>query len=173
MWLITGFILNLLIVGLFSEKMTKRGLDFFPSYWVIGIVLGSIILYIYIWITTKRTPIEWYEFLLGLVGSILMVLTFQNFLGSMAEMEIETASMFLLITGLPSVVLLVLTGILVDRNEYKQSQNLIRQQTTITQEPIRSYASQFCARCGEKFRSDSKYCWKCGSERKLVTVINI
>ena len=45
--------------------------------------------------------------LIGLKGVALLLFTVQNYFGSQAELEPKAANMFLLVTGLPAVILLL------------------------------------------------------------------
>ena len=57
---------------------------------------------------TRRNNVEtkWWDWLLGSVGLALLVFTAQNALGSLEEAEPTAAVMFLLVTGIPSLILL-------------------------------------------------------------------
>ena len=48
----------------------------------------------------------WYEWLIGIIGVALLLFTVQNYFGSQAELEPKVANMFLLVTGLPALILL-------------------------------------------------------------------
>ena len=66
---------------------------------------------------SKGMSFKWYEWVIGIIGLLLLLFTIQNFFGSQAELEPKAASMFLLVTGLPAVILLVLTGVLAMRHK--------------------------------------------------------
>jgi len=65
------------------------------------------------WLSSKGRGIKWYEWILGIIGLALLLFTIQNFFGSQAGLEPKAANMFLLATGLPALILLVLTGVLI------------------------------------------------------------
>ncbi|AII58455.1 dehalogenase [Dehalococcoides mccartyi CG1] len=75
-------------------------------WFIFGLVLGLVVLG-FVWlVVAKKLTFTWYEWLIGIVGLALLTFTLQNFFGSFSEMEPQAAWMFLLITGLPSLVLL-------------------------------------------------------------------
>ena len=61
------------------------------------------------WMRSRDIGFTWYEWLIGIAAVILIVFSLVNFFGSMAEEESQAATMFLLITGLPGLVLAVVT----------------------------------------------------------------
>ena len=83
----------------------------------IGLIVGAGLLWLVSWMKGKGMSFEWYEWLLGVIGLAMLLFTIQNFFGSQAELEPKAASMFLLVTGLPAVILLVLTGVLAARHK--------------------------------------------------------
>ena len=84
---------------------------------VIGLIVGAGLLWLVSWMKGKNMAFKWYEWLLGVIGLALLLFTIQNFFGSQAELEPKAASMFLLVTGLPAVIFLVLTGVLATRHK--------------------------------------------------------
>jgi uncharacterized membrane protein YhaH (DUF805 family) len=73
---------------------------------VIGLIVGAAILSLAMWLRGKGLKLTWYEWLIGAIGLILLLFTIQNFFGSQAELEPNAAMMFLLVTGLPALILL-------------------------------------------------------------------
>jgi len=84
-----------------------------------GILLGIVLLGLFIWFRSKKMSLTWYEWLIGIVGVLLLFVTVQNFLGSVTESEIKPAYMILLFGGLPAVILLVLPWQLAARRSKK------------------------------------------------------
>ncbi|AGG08561.1 dehalogenase [Dehalococcoides mccartyi] len=78
-------------------------------WFFIGIIIGALVLSFIWWLRRKNLNLTWYEWVLGILGLLLLVFTLQNFMGSFEEIESKAAYMFLLITGLPSLILLALT----------------------------------------------------------------
>lgn len=77
-------------------------------WFIIGIVLGALLLGLVVYLRNKKVVLTWYEWVIGLVGLGLLLFTLQNFFGSFSELEPTAAWLFLLIVGLPSIVLLAL-----------------------------------------------------------------
>jgi len=81
--------------------------------WLItGLVVGALIISLIWWLNNKSFCLKWYEWLLVAVGLLLLLFTFQNFFGSFGEQEPEAAWKFLLVTGLPSLILLGIATVL-------------------------------------------------------------
>ena len=84
---------------------------------VIGLILGAFLIWLFSFLKDKGITMKWYEWVIGLIGIFLLLFTIQNYFGSQAELEPTAASMFLLVTGLPAVILLVVTWQLVVRHK--------------------------------------------------------
>lgn len=82
---------------------------------IIGLIVGAAILGLVQWARSKNISLSWYEWVIGIIGIALLLFTIQNFFASLAEVESTAAYMFLLATGLPSLVLLAVTWQLVAR----------------------------------------------------------
>ncbi len=84
---------------------------------IIGLIAGAAVLGLVLWIRGKDVSVKWYEWLIGALGLALLLFTIQNFVGSLAELESTAANMFLLVTGLPAIVLLAVSWQLVARRQ--------------------------------------------------------
>ena len=82
---------------------------------VIGLVAGAAVYWLVSWMKSKDKALTWYEWVIGIVGLVLLFLAIQNYIGYQAELEPGPASMTLLVIGLPAVILLAVTGVLVSR----------------------------------------------------------
>ncbi|MEQ4489147.1 MAG: dehalogenase [Dehalococcoides mccartyi] len=77
-------------------------------WFMIGILVGALVVGL-IWLMKRNNfSLTWYEWLISAIGLSLLLFTIQNYFGSLAEIEPKAASMFLLVTGLPSLILLAL-----------------------------------------------------------------
>lgn len=76
---------------------------------LVGLILGAIIFGLVNLMRNKNFSLTWYEWLIGAIGLLLLLFTFQNFFGSFIENQPDAAWMFLLVTGLPGLVLLIVT----------------------------------------------------------------
>ena len=84
---------------------------------VIGLIVGALILGLAMWLRSRSMSMTWYEWLIGIIGLALLLFTVQNYFGSQAELEPKAANMFLLVTGLPALILLAVTWQLVIRHK--------------------------------------------------------
>jgi len=84
---------------------------------IIGLIAGAAILGLVVWMGSKGVAVKWYEGLIGALGLVLLLFTIQNFAGSLAELESTAANMFLLVTGLPAIILLAVSWQLVARRQ--------------------------------------------------------
>jgi len=88
-------------------------------WFMIGILVGALILEL-LWLMKRNNfNLTWYEWLIGAIGLLMLLFTIQNYFGSLAEVEPKAASMFLLVTGLPSLILLALVWQLAVRRAKK------------------------------------------------------
>jgi hypothetical protein len=80
---------------------------------LLGIALGSGLLLLVLWLKSRGISIKWYEYLLGFIGLALLIFSWQNYQASIAEYEPNAPIMFLLVFGIPGLVLLLIAGFLV------------------------------------------------------------
>lgn len=77
--------------------------------WIVfGLALGAALMGLAIWTRTRGITVRWHEWLLGTLGLLLFIFTLQNYLAARAEFEPTAPGMFLLVFGLPALVLLLL-----------------------------------------------------------------
>ena len=79
-------------------------------WFVVALIVGAGIAALAFWLRGADMKVSWYEWLIGIVGLLLMFFAIQNFFGSGAEGETEAANMFLLAVGLPALVLILLSA---------------------------------------------------------------
>jgi hypothetical protein len=84
---------------------------------VIAGLLGAGILALVFWMRSKDIKATWYEWIIGIVGFLMLLFTFQNFFASYAEAESGAAIMFLPVLGLPALILLGVAWQLVARRQ--------------------------------------------------------
>lgn len=84
-------------------------------WFIVAIALGACLVALAWWMNSKSIKTTWYEWVIGIIGLLMVLFTIQNYFGSIAEVENEAANLFLLIVGLPALILLVLTWQLVVR----------------------------------------------------------
>jgi hypothetical protein len=84
---------------------------------IIGLIAGAAVLGLVLWMRGRDVSVKWYEWLIGAIGLLLLLFTIQNFAGSLAELESTAANMFLLVTGLPALILLAVSWQLIVRHQ--------------------------------------------------------
>jgi hypothetical protein len=77
-------------------------------WFILGIVLGAVILAVVLTVRARKITVRWYEWLMAAVALILALLILQNFLASYAEHEPRAAWMGVLFMGIPCAILGIL-----------------------------------------------------------------
>ena len=80
---------------------------------IVGVALGALVL----WLRSRDIKMTWYEWLIGIIGLLMLLFAIQNYFGTQAEFEPTAASLFLLILGLPALILLIVAWQLVARRQ--------------------------------------------------------
>ena len=75
---------------------------------VIGLVLGLGLIALVFWLRSRKIRVAWYEWVLGILGLFSMLFSLQNYQASVAAFEPAAPGMFLLVFGLPGLVLVLL-----------------------------------------------------------------
>ena len=75
-------------------------------WFIIGLIVGVAVLALSLWLRNNNIAVKWYEWLIGVLGLLLVLFSIPNFTGSFAEREPAAAWMFLLLLILPGVVLM-------------------------------------------------------------------
>ncbi|KSV18878.1 dehalogenase [Dehalococcoides mccartyi] len=78
-------------------------------WFIIGLIIGALILGLVWSMKRNNFQLTWYEWLIGIIGLALILFTIQNFFGSLDELESKAASIFLLVVGLPGLILLAVS----------------------------------------------------------------
>jgi protein-S-isoprenylcysteine O-methyltransferase Ste14 len=73
---------------------------------IIGLVIGAALLALVMQMRNKNFSIKWYEWLIGIVGMLLLLFTIQNSFALITEVQPTAAWMIWLIVGLPGLILL-------------------------------------------------------------------
>ncbi|MBA2084244.1 reductive dehalogenase membrane-bound subunit [Dehalococcoides mccartyi] len=88
-------------------------------WFIIGIIIGIVVTGLLWLLKRNNSKITWYEWLVGLIGLAFLLFALQNFFGSLAELMPDSANMFLLLIGLPGLVLLAVVWQLAIRRAKK------------------------------------------------------
>ena len=76
---------------------------------ILGLVLGAGVYWL---VTTEKGKLTWYEWVLAVVGVILLLYGIENYSASQLELEPRAGGFLLLIIGLPGLILAALAGVL-------------------------------------------------------------
>jgi hypothetical protein len=74
---------------------------------VVALVLGFAVAALIAWIRSKGIKMTWYEWLIGIVGLLLVLFAAQNFIEVRDEFNPSAANNFLFFVGLPGLILMV------------------------------------------------------------------
>ena len=75
---------------------------------IIGLIIGLGLVTLAIWLRSQKIRVSWYEWILAVLGLLLMLFSLQNYQASIAAFEPVAPGMFLLVFGLPGLVLVLL-----------------------------------------------------------------
>jgi len=88
-------------------------------WFLIGLIIGAGLLALALWLRSRGIVVRCYEWLISVVGLLLLLFTIQNLSASFAEYEEFAAWTFLWVFGLPSVILLAIACLLPWRRHRK------------------------------------------------------
>ena len=86
-------------------------------WFAIAFILGAGLVALVVWLRSSSVQVKWFEWLIGIIGLLLLIFTIQNFAGSFAEFNRTAAWLFLPITGLPALILLAVSWQLIARRQ--------------------------------------------------------
>jgi len=89
-----------------------------------GIALGAGLIFLIVWLRAHSVKVTWYEWVLGAVGMALVLFAYQNHQASIAELHPRVPGMFLLVFGLPGLLLLALGVFLPWYRRYKAGKKI-------------------------------------------------
>ena len=84
-------------------------------WFLVALILGAVIGGLLLWMRSRGMNLTWYEWVIGVIGLLMVLFGVQNYFGSVAEVELSAAPMYLLVVALPGLVLLVVAGFLANR----------------------------------------------------------
>ena len=86
--------------------------------WLVsGAIAAAFLFLMAAFFKNKGYAVKWYAWLLGIIAMLLVLFTAQNYFGSQAEFWPKAANMFLVIGGVPALILLVVTWQLIVRTK--------------------------------------------------------
>ncbi len=74
----------------------------------IALVVGFGIAFLFTWMRSKGFTMRWYEWLIGVLGLLLVLFAAQNFFAVNDEFNQTAANNFLMFVGIPGIILMVL-----------------------------------------------------------------
>ena len=86
-------------------------------WFVVALIVGTALTALVLWLRSKTIVVKWYEWLIGVIGLLLLLFAFQNLVGTIGELYPQPAWMLLLILGLPALILMVVAWQLVARRQ--------------------------------------------------------
>ena len=85
-------------------------------WFIVALVVGVGLTALVMWLRNRDISVTWYEWIIGIIGLLLLLFTIQNSLTAITELESTASMMFLLVFGLPALILLVVSWQLVARH---------------------------------------------------------
>ena len=79
---------------------------------IVGVLVGALVL----WLRSRDIKVAWYEWLIGILGLLLLLFGIQNYFGSLAEFD-GTANLYLLVVVLPGIILGAVVAALIWRRQ--------------------------------------------------------
>ncbi len=87
-----------------------------PWFFMGAIIAGSLT-WLCMWTRSRNISITWYEWLIGLLGVLLLAISAQNVWAAIEEMESQAKWFHLLVFGFPGLLLLLVSIQLVRRHK--------------------------------------------------------
>ena len=84
-------------------------------WFLAALILGAVIGGLLLWMRNRNMSLTWYEWVIGVIGLLMVLFGVQNYFASVSEVELNAAPLYLLIVALPGLVLLVVAGLLANR----------------------------------------------------------
>jgi len=73
---------------------------------IIFFALGIGLTLLFVWLRSRQITVNWWEWLLGALGLLALLMAIQNFVTSFAELESDAAWLMLATFGVPALILL-------------------------------------------------------------------
>ncbi len=86
-------------------------------WFIIALVVGVGLTALVMWLRSRDISVTWYEWLIGVLGLVLLLFTIQNSVTAITELESTASMMFLLVLGLPALILLAVAWQLIARRQ--------------------------------------------------------
>ena len=90
-------------------------------WFIIALIVGGLAAWLVMWLRSRDVKVAWYEYLIGAIGVVLLLLTAGFFLGAQAEWESTAAYMSLAVLGIPALILMAVAWQLASRRSRASS----------------------------------------------------
>ncbi len=91
------------------------------GFFLIGGLLVGGLVWLVLWIRSAGILVKWYEWLIGAIGLLIGIVAVENFFAAFVEFETGAAWKYLLVFGLPALILLAVSVQLVFRRHQASS----------------------------------------------------
>jgi hypothetical protein len=85
-----------------------------------GILLAVDLILMILWLRNHKIAVTWYEWLLAALGLVLLLIALPNYFAASAGYEPTAPGMFLLVFGIPGILLLVIAAALVSWRQLRK-----------------------------------------------------
>ncbi len=82
-----------------------------------GLIIGAVITALVLWLRGRDIVVKWYDWLIGVIGLVLLVFGIWHYFGSLAENFAFAGMMGLLIFGVIGLVLMAVSWQLIARRQ--------------------------------------------------------
>lgn len=90
-------------------------MEYFIPFMLIGVLVAVAVYAAINWLRSRNIKVDWYEWLIGIVGLILLLIAVQHYFGASSELFSFAAWTGLAIIGVPAIILLVVAWQLIAR----------------------------------------------------------
>ena len=87
------------------------------GFFILGGLLVGGLVWLVLWIRSANIAVKWYEWLIGAIGLLIGIAAVENFFSAIAEFESGASWKYLLVFGLPALILLAVAVQLVVRRQ--------------------------------------------------------
>lgn len=87
----------------------------------VGFIVAVVVLLLVSWLKNKNIKLVWYEWVIGIVGLLLILAAIQHYAGALREGFAKAALLGSLSFGIPAIVLFVVVWQLISRRRRAQT----------------------------------------------------
>jgi hypothetical protein len=86
-----------------------------------GMLLAVDLILMVLWLRNHKIAVSWYEWLLAALGFALLLIALPNYFAASVGYEPTAPGMFLLVFGLPGILLFAIAAVLVSWRQVRKS----------------------------------------------------